>query len=130
MLEYEHQRDVHPNKLDSQFAREMSTPPFLIQRQRRPNQLLLYMCNNIKSRSYDRITLFRLRPVKLLQLVPNGTSYYRWFTLEKETDLENMVPLIVHDICQYAWINGIRHQVLLRKPAFDEFLKYLNDGAN
>ena len=44
----------------------------------------------MKAGSYDKISLFGLRPVELLALVPSVDGYYRWFTFGDELDIDQI----------------------------------------
>ena len=45
--------------------------------------IAIYRGNDTNARSYDKISLFDLRPVELLELVANVSGYYRWFIFGK-----------------------------------------------
>jgi hypothetical protein len=52
------------------------------------NQMLLYRGTAVKAGSYDKVTLFGLRPPELMQLFRKVGGYYRWFVFEKESSLK------------------------------------------
>ena len=80
----------------------------------------------MKAGSYDKISLFGLRPVELLALVPGVDGYYRWFTFGDELDIDQITQRTKHDVCECAWIDGLGRQLKLRSPALDEFKQHLD----
>ena len=46
------------------------------------NQQLLLQPASTMSTSYDKISLFGLRPVELLELFPRVQHYYEWFVID------------------------------------------------
>lgn len=82
------------------------------------NQKLLLQPSGASSASYDKITLFGLRPVELVELFCRVPEYYRWFRVEdkimKSTDISNGLK---EDVTKCLWIDGLGRRVFLRKPA-------------
>ena len=87
------------------------------------NQRLLLQPACKGSASYDKITLFGLRPVELVELVPRVREYYQWFHVtDKIMKGKDISKGLKSDIKQCQWIDGLGRRVLLRKQAF-EFVK-------
>ena len=85
-----------------------------------PNQRLLLQPSSISSGSYDKITLFGLRPVELLQLFPRLKDYYEWFIIEKKVMKQKDISEgLNNDVRLCKWIDGVGRRVMLRKQACD-----------
>ena len=94
------------------------------------NQSLLYG-NNIRYGAYNKVTLFSLRPVELLELVKNIGKYYRWFETEKKIMAEEeIVMLLKEDITECHWVDVLGRLVKLRKGAKSELKEHLNNLEN
>ena len=72
------------------------------------SQQLMLELNTTKSICYDRISLFSLRPVELMELFPKNGEFYRWFeTEEKVLDCPSMTAGLDVDISCCQWIDGL-----------------------
>ena len=85
------------------------------------NQNIIYGQNRTSSGRYDEVTLFGLRPVELLELVPLLGLYYRWFEVGKVPlspgQIEDAMSV---NISQCAWIDALGRQVRVRHGALGE----------
>jgi hypothetical protein len=73
--------------------------------------------------AYDKVSIFGLRPVELVELFPRIGEYYRWFMISKEVlDSEKIKAGLNDDIIKCQWIDGLGRRVFLRRGA-TEFVK-------
>ena len=87
-------------------------------RQFTKNQKLLYRSGSSSSASYDKVTLFGLRPVELLQLFPRLGEYYEWFECSKKVmESSEITKGLCNDVKQCMWIDGLGRRVKLRMNA-------------
>jgi hypothetical protein len=81
-------------------------------------QQLLLQPTSASSASYDKITLFGLRPVELLELFPRVKDYYEWFIIEdKVMKRKHISQGLKEDVTKCHWIDGLGRRVWLRKQA-------------
>ena len=82
--------------------------------------LLLHTTKN-KSVTQDKITLFSLRPVELLQLCPRLYQYYEWFNVSaKVLSRDEIREEFNANITKCMWIDGLGRRVRLRKISHRE----------
>lgn len=88
------------------------------QRQFTDNQKILFRSGSSSSSSYDKVTLFGLRPVELLQLFPRLKEYYEWFECSKKVmKSDEITKALCDDVKECMWIDGLGRRVKLRKNA-------------
>ena len=115
--------DVASNVTESCSLRDKVLPA---NRRFSANQRLLLQPSCTRSASYDKITLFGLRPVELVELFSRVKEYYQWFRVTdkimKGKDISSGLKL---DVKQCHWIDGLGRRVFLRKPALQLVKKRL-----
>lgn len=78
--------------------------------------------------SIDKITKFSLRPPELRGVIDKVGDYYRWFYMEpKQGDREFLENGIKLNLERSMWIDGLQHQVLVRKDALEEILQHFKE---
>lgn len=87
------------------------------ERQFTPAQCLLLQPGK-SAASYNKIALFGLRPVELLELFPTVREYTEWFTAGKALSRDDIAKGLDKDVKQCQWIDGIGRRILLRRQAF------------
>lgn len=98
---------------------------------RLPSEYQLFLLSDIKllnSTKIDKITQFSLRPPELTFLFDKVGEYYRWFdvgTLCVKNDVVS--ELISVDLHSSVWIDSLQCQVKLRKNAFSEVARWLDE---
>ena len=91
-------------------------------------QLLFKPTNKETASSYDKITLFGLRPVELLKLFPRVRQYYEWFVFDKKAlGREDIAEHLDADVTKCWWIDGIGRRVRLRKQVAPLVARWLRD---
>ena len=115
--------DVACEVSDSCLIREKLLPR---ERHFTEHQRLILQPPSASSASYDKITLFGLRPVELLEMIPRVREYYEWFFIEdvvmKNEDISKGLAV---DVKHCHWIDGLGRRVLLRKQACEMAAKRL-----
>ena len=102
---------------------------FPAERRHTVNQMLIYKGNGGKSAHYDNVSLFGLRPVELLEIFDGLEGYYRWFFVGKTLkDPDEIALLLDEDVTKCSWIDAVGRRVYLRKKAYAEVLKYLQNA--
>ena len=98
-----------------------------LSRQTTPNQILTLRGSNAR---YDKVSIFGLRPVELVQLFPRIGEYFRWFEIDDEpmsyTDIKAGLR---EDILKCQWIDGLGRRVRLRRGALRLAKKRLESMA-
>lgn len=89
------------------------------------NQMLLYRGTAVKAGSYDKVTLFGLRPPELMQLFRKVGGYYRWFVFEKESSLKAIREQVTNTVCDCPWYDSLGRRVRLRYHALSEVLDHI-----
>ena len=102
---------------------------------RRPNELIQYLYTNCHSSeiqsvvhedmqlyntscNLDPITIFSLRPPKLMTIVDMVGKYYRWLKVSSKPLKDNLVlEFLDEDIKTCAWIDAMKCQILFQKKA-------------
>lgn len=89
-------------------------------------QRLLLQPSTSTSASYDKITLFGLRPVEILKLFPRVRDYYEWFVVEDKVMKKNDISAgLSADVTECLWIDGLGRRVRLRKQACNKAKAWL-----
>lgn len=87
-------------------------------RQFTENQKLLFRSGSSSAMAYDKVTLFGIRPVEILQLFPRLREYYEWFEFSKNVMKPNDIANgLNEDVTKCMWIDGLGRRVKLRKRA-------------
>lgn len=98
-----------------------------LSRQTTPNQILTLRGSNAR---YDKVSIFGLRPVELIELFPRIGEYFRWFEIDDEpmsyTDIKAGLR---EDILKCQWIDGLGRRVRLRRGALRLAKKRLESMA-
>lgn len=82
------------------------------------NQVLTLRGQNAK---YDKVSLFGLRPVELLELFPRIGEYFRWFVIDdKPLSAEEIKNGLNNNVLKCQWIDGLGRRVRLRRKALPE----------
>ena len=82
------------------------------------NQVLTLRGTNAK---YDKVSIFGLRPVELLQLFPCIGEYFRWFAIDKKVmTAEDIKKGLDNNVLKCQWIDGLGRRVYLRRNALPE----------
>lgn len=99
-----------------------------LQRNFSANQCLLMQPTGTST--YDKISLFGLRPPELVELFPMVGNYFEWFDIEDKTlSRKEISESLANDIRVCHWIDGIGRRVRLRKEAASFVKKWLLDGV-
>ena len=68
--------------------------------------------------SFDKVTLFSIRPVELFELFQRIGEYYKWFFIEdKVLSTEQIEMGLDVDVKKCWWIDGLGRRVFIRKRA-------------
>lgn len=67
--------------------------------------------------SYNKIAMFGLRPVELVELFPTVREYTEWFTAGKVLSRKDIDAGLNADVKLCQWIDGIGRRIMLRKQA-------------
>ncbi len=98
-----------------------------LSRQMTKNQVLTLRGSNA---SYDKVSMFGLRPVELLELFPRVGDYYRWFKIDEKVLSEDEIKEgLNEDVCKCLWIDGLGRRVELRKAALPYVEKWMESIA-
>ena len=112
--------------VDSEINRIRKLKRLPSERQMRLPELYIVQGTAQCSITIDRVTKFSLRPPELRRLFDSLLNYYRWFDIGKEYLMsDEMMVKVQTDITKTCWIDGLHHQVRIRKKAFGEVLSYL-----
>lgn len=96
-------------------------------RQHRENELLMIDDLQNSKISIDNITLFSLRPPELREIIKKPGQYFRWFQVRKRVMKgQHVSDLLNFDVNKSAWIDGLQHQVFMRKKAAHEVMIHIN----
>ena len=94
-------------------------------RQMRDNEVMIVMDLKMSNVSADKISIFSLRPPELRQLMNQVGVYFRWFHISKKTlKGDEIMEMTNQDIRKSAWIDGLQHQVFVRRKALREVIDY------
>ena len=94
-------------------------------RQHREEELMMVSDFKQSKVSIDKISLFSLRPPELKVLIKKPGQYFRWFSVTKKVvSGSKMINMLDADLKKTAWIDGLQHQVLVRRKALCEIMKY------
>ena len=76
--------------------------------------------------SIDKITKFSVRPPELLHIFDQVGNYYRWFKCtEKSLNRKSIEEKLNNDLKLSCFIDGVQHQVRIRKKALPEIYEYI-----
>ncbi|KAL7491681.1 hypothetical protein ACHAWT_001617, partial [Skeletonema menzelii] len=76
--------------------------------------------------SYDKVSIFGLRPVELVQLFPRVGEYFRWFKIEDKILSDSEIQEgLSEDVLKCLWIDGLGRRVKLRKAALPYAEKWM-----
>ena len=82
------------------------------------NQVLTLRSSN---RNFDKVSIFGLRPVELLELFPRIGEYFRWFVIDDEEMSTHDIRIGLNDdITKCKWIDCVGRRVRLRQKALPE----------
>jgi predicted GIY-YIG superfamily endonuclease len=96
-------------------------------RQHTVNELRIVDDLKLSKISIDRISLFSLRPPELRLLFNTPRNYYRWFSIEnKKIKGDNLDKKLSDCVFKSIWVDGLLHQIRLRKKALPEVKQYLD----
>ena len=94
-------------------------------RQMIDNEVMIVMDLKMSNVSADKISIFSLRPPELRQLMNQVGVYFRWFHISKKTlKGDEIMEMTNQDIRKSAWIDGLQHQVFVRRKALREVIDY------
>lgn len=95
------------------------------------NQLYTYKKHGGKSVSYDKISIFSLRPPELLYIFQNPVDYFRYCSIDQKSMNYNKInDLLDDDIRSCSWIDCLGRLVKIRILALDETLKLIEKNLN
>ena len=81
------------------------------------------------SRSFDKVSIFGLRPPELVSVFENPKYYYRYCKIEKTVmGKEGITKVLNSDLKRCLWIDSIGRLVRLRKNGLDEVLALLDSN--
>ena len=117
--ERRHQNNRHSDNAlvytESCGVRDAMLPP---PRRFTPSQRLLLQPVQRFVTNLDKISLFGLRPVELIQLVRRVGDYYAWFeTSDKAMKKEDIEASLHIDVTKCMWIDGLGRRVMMRHNA-------------
>jgi predicted GIY-YIG superfamily endonuclease len=96
-------------------------------RQHKNNEIMIIHDLRRSNVSLDKVSIFSIRPPELRQLFNRIGFYFRWFQVSNKTlKGERIMEMIGEDLERSSWIDGLQHQVLVRRKALGEILDYCN----
>ena len=90
-------------------------------------QKLLLQTSEAQCENQDKISMFGVRPVELMEIVASVKQYFEWFTFGvKAMNAQDITNGLNEDVTRCMWIDGIGRRVWLRKSARKDFRKHLD----
>eukprot|EP00956_Cyclotella_meneghiniana_P010602 scaffold14751_cov43-Cyclotella_meneghiniana.AAC.1 len=90
-------------------------------------QKLLLQTSEAQCENQDKISMFGVRPVELMEIIASVKQYFEWFTFGvKAMNAQDITDGLNEDVTRCMWIDGIGRRVWLRKSARKDFRKHLD----
>ena len=90
-------------------------------------QKLLLQTSEAQCENQDKISMFGVRPVELMEIVASVKQYFEWFTFGvKAMNAQDITNGLNEDVRRCMWIDGIGRRVWLRKSARKDFRRHLD----
>ena len=121
--------DHHMSGIPSHLAREELSDDLHARQMMTPSQIETAQDHQKVSRSFDRISIFGLRPPELVHVFENPKFYYRYCMIEKDVmGKEGIIKVLNSDLKKCLWIDSIGRLVRLRKNGLDDVLALLDSN--
>jgi hypothetical protein len=96
-------------------------------RQFTDDQRLIIESSDPKMLAKDKVSLYGIRPVELLQLVRSLGKYYEWmYTDGAVVPKDEILNGLDTDITKCQWIDGLGRRIWIRKCAVREFVAHIS----
>ena len=100
-------------------------------RQFTDHQKLLLQGAELKYVQQDKVSVFGIRPVELLQLIRGVKHYFEWFHIcDKVMSCDAIKEALNADVLKCMWIDGMGRRVMMRKSALSDIKWHLLSVSN
>ena len=128
-VDNEHPPDAFMNRSPVQIVRQNKN---LTSKQlMSSSQIATYKNHDGKAKSYDKISLFSLRPPELLNVFTNPNDYFRYCSIDNRVLHINTIDKMLDiELKKCRWIDCLGRQVKLRGLAFEEVKSMIQNNLN